>query len=327
MSERGRAGDGEEEREGWCCRLVVGGSACPPATLPLSLLPPSLHPDLFNHFFYVELASGPMWCCSPFLKQVSQMDSPPLMKAKLWESLKDTEDQHSPHSEGEGRERKLKKKQQKKKTISRDLSSPLSLKDMLMKLCSISRYFSSQAKMLFMVFVTFIWWECSIRHVFCFPLYAPFHGYKHMFEAVTMILGGVTLPVFFPWHFTWHIEPLCFESFLMKLQHGEEAYKNYTVSSTSENKPNKTNHGCEWVSGGTAEALLKRIVDSGGLAVARWGEQEINLSVNFIAVCSSLHTVKHGFYALVESTWGSDDTGASRTTKSQQLLVSQKGAQ
>lgn len=72
------------------------------------------------------------------------------MKAKLRDSLEDTErdrDQHSQHIDGE----------KKGETISCDLS----LNDMLMKLCSVSRYhiqcFSSQPKVPFMVFVTFIW--------------------------------------------------------------------------------------------------------------------------------------------------------------------------
>lgn len=51
----------------------------------------SLPPHLFNHFCFVELALGPMWCCSPLLKQVSQTDGLPLMKAKLRESLEDSE--------------------------------------------------------------------------------------------------------------------------------------------------------------------------------------------------------------------------------------------
>lgn len=46
-----------------------------------------------------------------------------------------------------------------------------------------------------------------------------------MFEAATMILGSVTLLfVFFLflWHLDWHIEPLCFKSFFVKLQQSKE---------------------------------------------------------------------------------------------------------
>lgn len=127
----------DKESESWCCRLLVGGS-------------------LFVIFFLWNWPWPLMWCCSPLLKQVSQTEDLPLMKTKLMVSQKDSEISiHNTQNRG--------KRRMEKKNYFIWPVILLPLKDMLMKLCSVSgscqfQYFSGP-KLSFMVFVTFIWWE------------------------------------------------------------------------------------------------------------------------------------------------------------------------
>lgn len=147
----------------------------------------------------ISLCGTGLGSCSPLFTRVSQTDRLLLMKAQLEESVKDGKISiHGTHKGGKG---KTVKRVKKLFFFWRPVIS-LSLEDMLMKLCSFSRlchfqYFSSQRESAFHGICYIYLGENSIQHVFWLLFYAPFHGYKHMFEAATMILGSVTLLFFF----------------------------------------------------------------------------------------------------------------------------------
>lgn len=162
----------------------------------------SLPSSLFNHFF---LWNWP-WILLTFI-QTGQSDRQPITDESKTQGIsKRQQDQHSRHIKKGGKGKTV-------KGVKNIIFWPVilrSLKDMLMKLCFFSRlchfqYFSSQCESAFYGICYIYLDENSIQHVFWLLFYAPFHGYKHMFEAATMILGSVTLPFFFLWHFTWHI--------------------------------------------------------------------------------------------------------------------------